>query len=446
MAPSPPSSALDRLFARVLRPFAKVEPSEAVTAALLMLTVFLLLMAYYFLKTAREPLILLQGGAEVKSYAAAGQSLLLLLVVPAYSALAQRVGRIKLLAGVYGFFALNLLVFAALVEAKVGLGVAFYLWVGIFNVTAIAQFWSFANDIYTPEQGKRLFAVLGIGSSVGAVAGAFIAKQLASSGPRAMMLGAACVLVVCIALFWVVEGRERVSKRDEAKIEQPPAIEGSLIGFLFRDKYLVLLAGLTFLLNCVNTNGEYILDRTLLDAVENGAAGTQDPSAFIGAFKGEFFGWVNLIGVLLQLFAVSRILRLIGVRRALYILPCVAFASYSVILAAPLLALIRIGKITENSLDYSVQNTSRQALFLVGTRAEKYVGKTIVDTIMVRLGDVTSAGLVFVASTYALPTKAFAALNLGLIVCWLIVITVLGREHLRRSERIDAGLAPDATS
>jgi len=233
MAQPPPSSALGRWFARALRPFAKVEPSEAITAALLMLTVFLLLMAYYFLKTAREPLILLQGGAEVKSYAAAGQSLLLLLVVPAYSALAQRVGRMKLLAGVYGFFALNLLVFAALVEAKVGLGVAFYLWVGIFNVTAIAQFWSFANDIYTPEQGKRLFAVLGIGSSVGAVAGAFIAKQLASSGPRAMMLGAAGVLVVCIVLFSVVEGRVRVSNREEGKIEQPRRSKGRWSGTCF---------------------------------------------------------------------------------------------------------------------------------------------------------------------------------------------------------------------
>jgi AAA family ATP:ADP antiporter len=442
MAETTAGSPLDRLFARALRPFAKVEPGEAVTAALLTLTVFLLLMAYYFLKTAREPLILLQGGAEVKSYAAAGQSLLLLLVVPAYSALAQRVGRLKLLAGVYGFFALNLLVFAALVNAKVGLGVAFYLWVGVFNVTAIAQFWSFANDIYTPEQGKRLFAVLGIGSSVGAVAGAFIAKQLASAGPRAMMLGAAVVLVACILLFVVVERREHAASRGATKAEEPPAIEGSLLGFLFRDKYLVLIAALTFLLNCVNSNGEYILDRTLLAAVDNGAAGTQDASAFIGAFKGEYFGWVNLVGVLLQLFAVSRILRILGVRRALYILPCVAFASYSVILAMPLLALIRVGKIAENSLDYSVQSTSRQALFLVGTRAEKYVGKTVVDTIVVRFGDLFSAGLVYLASTYALPTKAFAALNLGFIACWLIAITVLGREHLRRSEQIEAGRTP----
>ncbi|HMI90860.1 MAG TPA: hypothetical protein VK509_05825, partial [Polyangiales bacterium] len=139
-----------RVLALLLRPFAKVEPGEAVSALVLMLTVFLLLMAYYFLKIAREPLILLYGGAEVKSYAAAGQSVLLLAVVPAYSALARKVSRMKLIAGIYGFFAVNLLLFALFAEAGMVLGVAFYLWVGVFSVTAIAQFWSFANDIYDP--------------------------------------------------------------------------------------------------------------------------------------------------------------------------------------------------------------------------------------------------------------------------------------------------------
>src|SRR3954462_1602339 len=136
------------------------------------LTVFLLLTAYYFLKTAREPLILLHGGAEGKSYAAAGQAVLLVGVVRVYAALARRVGRMTLIASVYLFFTANLVFFAALARAGVDIGVPFYLWVGIFSNTVIAQFWSFANDVYSAEQGKRLFAVLGIGSSVGAVAGA----------------------------------------------------------------------------------------------------------------------------------------------------------------------------------------------------------------------------------------------------------------------------------
>src|ERR1700676_2329250 len=108
------SSASQRILARALRPFAKVEPGEAASTAVLTLTVFLLLTAYYLLKTAREPLILLHGGAEVKSYAAAGQAILLLGFVQVYGFVARRVGRMRLLLGVYLFFASNLLVFAAL--------------------------------------------------------------------------------------------------------------------------------------------------------------------------------------------------------------------------------------------------------------------------------------------------------------------------------------------
>ena len=437
-AQSEPPPGEPRLLALALRPFAKVEPGEAVSALVLMLTVFLLLMAYYFLKTAREPLILLSGGAEVKSYSAAGQSLLLLAVVPAYSALARRVSRMKLIAGIYGFFALNLLLFALFARTGVVLGVAFYLWVGVFSVTAIAQFWTFANDVYSPEQGKRLFALLGIGSSVGAAVGGLIAKLLAPLGPRAMMLSAAGVLLLCVGLFALTERRERAGNARalgqdpsrRAAAADKPVIEGPVLGVLLRDRYVLLIAALIFVLNCVNSNGEYILDRALLAAVGKGVS---HPDAFVGAFKAGYFTWVNVAGVVMQMFLVSRVMQFIGVRRALFILPLVAFASYSVIFALPVLALIRVGKIAENSLDYSVQNTARQALFLVGTRIEKYVGKTVVDTFVVRLGDVFSAGLVWIASQLALPVSAFAALNLGFITCWLLVVAALGREHKRRS-------------
>src|SRR5216683_5132343 len=101
MQPTP--SGFERLLARILRPFARVEAGEAITATILTFTVYLLLTAYYLLKTAREPLILLHGGAEVKSYAAAGQALLLVVFVYAYGAVARRVGRMKLIAIVYLF-------------------------------------------------------------------------------------------------------------------------------------------------------------------------------------------------------------------------------------------------------------------------------------------------------------------------------------------------------
>jgi hypothetical protein len=293
--PIDPAGASDRFVARVLAPFAKVEPAEAITAATLTLNVFLLLTAYYFLKTAREPLILLHGGAEVKAYASAGQSLLLLLVIPAYAALAKRVDRTRLVLSVYGFFAMNLLIFALLARGDYNIGVAFYLWVGVFNNTAIAQFWSFSNDVYTPEQGQRVFAVLGIGSSVGAVAGAMLAKRFAAAGPAAMMLGAALLLVVCMLLFAWINRREQGTQRQNVEVIEEPLLQGSAFAVLMRDRYLLWIAALTFLLNCVNSTGEYLLDRTLLAAVKQSVS-AHDASSFISAFKADYFGWVNLCG------------------------------------------------------------------------------------------------------------------------------------------------------
>lgn len=431
-----------RALALVLRPFAKVEPEETASVLVLALTVFLVLTAYYLLKTAREPLILLHGGAEVKSYAAAGQSLLLLIVARAYSELARHVGRLKLLAIIYLFFVSNLVVFALLARAGLSIGVAFYLWVGVFSVTAIAQFWSFAADVYTPEQGKRVFAVLGIGGSVGAVAGGRFAKALVSLGPSGLMLVAAAILVVCLFLIAAADRRllPRAPSAHPADAssaqKEGPLISDNAFRFLATDKYLLLIAALMLLLNWVNTNGEYLLDRTLLAQMGQleGAAAER----FVGSFKAEYFSWVNLAGLLLQLFAVSRILTRLGVRNALLFLPIVAFGSYSVMLAAPVLALIRLGKIGENSLDYSVQTTARQALFLVTTPVEKFVGKQVVDTLFQRLGDVLSAVTVWAGTRWAVPTESYAALNLGLIAVWIAVVFTIGREHARRSREVPA--------
>ena len=429
----------DRALSVLLRPFAKVDPSEAVTASILTLTVFLLLMAYYLLKTAREPLILLHGGAEVKSYAAAGQAVLLLVFVQIYGWVARKVGRIRLLLGVYLFFASNLLLFATLARSAVPVAVPFYLWVGVYNYTSIAQFWAFASDVYTPEQGKRLFAVLGIGSSVGAVAGAQFAKSLVPLGPQALMLGAAILLGVCCALLVWVNARVEAPVAAQAKEEdEKPLSHESAFSLISHDKYLLLIAALTLLINWCNSNGEYILDKTLLAAVAS-QGNHANAMTFIGQFKAEYFEWVNILGVVLQLFAVSRILDKLGVRAALFFLPVVAFGGYSVMLLAPVLSLIRLAKVAENSLDYSVQNTARQALYLVATRVEKYVGKTAVDSFFVRLGDVLSAGVVWLGARFALPTPVFAAINLSLILLWLFVVVLVGREHRRRSEALERG-------
>src|SRR5688572_12749042 len=161
---------------RALSVFADVKAGEGATAALMLVNIFLLLVCYSVIKTVREPLILLGGGAEVRSYAAAGQALVLMGFVPLYSWFASRVDRAKLLVGVTVFFIVCIELFASAVAAGIPfVGVAFFIWVGIFNISLVAQFWSFANDIYSKEAGARLFPIIMMGMTGGAPIGSFIA-------------------------------------------------------------------------------------------------------------------------------------------------------------------------------------------------------------------------------------------------------------------------------
>jgi len=415
--------------------FAEVHAGEAVTALWLTANVFLLLTAYYLLKVAREPLILAaEGGAEIKSYAAAGQSILLVFVATAYGALAARVDRIRLIAVVTLFFAANLLVFFALGSHDVPLGVPFYLWVGIFNMTVVAQFWSFAADLYSPEQGKRLFPILGIGSSVGAVAGSWFAKQLVVICPYRMMLVSAGLLTLCLLMSWHVNRRQmRAPSQHEPREHEPLGKTGGF-SLLVRDRYLLAIAALMFIFNWVNSTGEYLLDRTLMATASDDAAHAgMSTVRFVGMFKAEYFQWVNVLSVLLQLFVVSRVIKYLGVRRALFIMPVVSLAGYSGLAIAPTLSLIFAAKVAENSLDYSLQNTARHALWLLPSREAKYKVKQIVDTFLVRAGDVMAAVVVWIGVRMGFRTVHFLIGNIALVGVWMITLAILGREHRRRS-------------
>ncbi len=431
------AGAPDRL-ARVLRPFARVEPGEGGTVLLLMVTLFLLLTSYYLLKTVREPLILVGGGAEVKSYASAAQAILLLLIVPSYSALVNRVGRVRLINRIGLFFVGNIVLFYVLARLGVPyLGVPFFIWVGIFSLMVIAQLWSFATDLYTPEQGKRLFALIAVGSSAGAIAGSWIAGRLlaAGLGVYELMLVAAAVLLACVGLTRVVQRRERARLAEAVARPRPqaPAAPGGRSGFalVLNDRYVLLIAVMLLLLNLVNTTGEYVLGRTVRQAAAAALPmGTESQlNAFVGAFYARFFTGVNIIGALLQLFAVSRLIGRLGVRGAVLVLPAISLVGYAAIAAVPALLLIRVVKSLENATDYSLQNTVRHALFLPTSVEVKYKGKQAVDTFFVRAGDVLSAGLVLAGTTLGLTTSGFAAVNVAIALAWLALATAIGRRH-----------------
>lgn len=418
--------------------FADVRAGEGPGVLLMTLNVFLLLFAYYLLKTVREALILSEGGAAVKAYSSAGQAALLMILVPLYGLVASRVKRIVLVSGLGVFFAMNLVVFSILGTAGAREGVVFYIWVGIFNVFVISQFWAFANDIYTESQGKRLFAMIGIGSSLGAWLGAQAASEMVRRlglSPYELQLIAAGLLVVCAGIMFAVNRMQvRQSVPEMAALaDQKLGTEDGFV-LIWRSPYLRWIAILTVLLNIVNSSGEFLLGSVVSEEARNLFPGDETAQKqYIGGFYGSFFAGVNLLEFLLQSFAVSRILQFAGVRRALYILPSIALFSYTVLAFVPVLAIVRIAKTLENATDYSIQNTLRQALFLPTSREAKYKAKAAVDTFFMRTGDVIQAGIVRVGVELQMATAGFAWLNVAFTLGWLWIAARLDREHRRLS-------------
>jgi AAA family ATP:ADP antiporter len=427
---------------RALSIFSDVRPGEGGTVLLLFLNALNLMALYYILKPVREALILSQAGAEVKSYASAAQAILFIFAVPAYGAFAARVNRVWLLSGMTLFFISNLALFILAGQAGLEVGVAFYIWLGVFNFMIVSQFWAFANDIYTEEAGKRLFPVVGIGISLGALVGARATGVLIrDTGPYQLMTAAAILLGFFILLIVVVDRREaRVSAESAQVAAQKLTAEGGF-KLVLQNRYLLLIALLVLLLNMVNTVGEFVLGKLVIGSAiaEFGAgeASEQQRGAFIGAFYGDFYFWVNLIGFLVQTFLVSRFIKLLGVRGSLFTLPIISAITYALAAFAPVLRVVRAVKVAENSTDYSLNNTVRQALFLRTSREAKYKAKAAIDTFFGRTGDALQAAVVFIGTQLAFGVQAFALVNLIFVALWLLVCAGIAREHRRLNADAD---------
>ena len=417
---------------RALGLFTDVRPGEGAAAALLFLSLFLLLVGYYVLKTVREPLVLEGGGAEVASYSAAGQAVVLTGFIPRFGWIASRVPRLKLVAGTTAFFLVCIeLFYVAVALGMPYVGVVFYIWLGIFNLATIALFWSFANDVYTREAGLRLFPMIAIGATAGSPLGALVAGRLFEAGVEGhQMFHITAVLLVAHLALYVIVDRMKQRRPDTPAVAAAPAPLPGPGGFALTVKspYIRLIALLLVVLNLVNSNGEYLVRRYVTEA----AAGEADRSAFIGSFYGEYQFWVAIGAMVLQVLAVSRIVKYLGIAGVVLIPAAIAMGTYTLTALGAAFAVFRWAKTAENASDYSIMNTAKQMLWLPTSRAEKYKAKQAVDTFFVRLGDVLSAGGVFAAVTwFGLGVRGFGVLNTIVVAIWLAIAVQLVRENRR---------------
>jgi len=446
---------------RFLRIFTDVQAGEGFTALLMFANVFLILCAYYFIKPLREGWIAVSdiGGLskmEVKAYASFGQSLLLIPVVWFFGRLSDRYRRSALITRSTLFCILNLAVFWAVqpglfMENLPYSGVVFYLWVGMFGVFVVAQFWAFAADFYTEECGNRMFPLIAVGATSGAACGSWITEILVKSGlfgTQWLLIVAMIPLTASIVLYRMVDRRAYQQANGHRATPEPgfgfKDSGRNAISIVFSSRFLIAVALITLLLSWVNTNGENLLFRVVQEFLKGQALKESilDPNALMAftrdgttAFYGDFYFWVNIMALLLQALVASRLLKYGGFGAILLTMPVVALVSYTAMAFVPILAIVKAMKIAENATDYSINNTARNVLWLPVSAEMKYKGKPTIDSLFVRMGDGIAALTVLIGvQMLALSTQSFFILNVVLVFIWIAFAFVVIRQHRRISE------------
>lgn len=447
------------LLERFLGIFAVVRAREGVTSLLLVANIFLILMAYYFIKPVREGWLSVSAigslsKLEIKAYSAFGQSILLLAILPLYAKMAARLTRRRLITNTAFICSVLLLLFWLLhpgfLAARIAYaGVLFYMFVGIFSVTLVAQFWSFASDLYGQEMGKRLFPLVAIGASAGAVVGSWAGEHLM----RLNWLDA-FDLIPCaiIPLFFAVMLARYIDQRGSRDKPSPdlykralePAAPGGRGAFktILETPYLMTTAVMILLFNWIVASGDNILFGMVQEALTAKFGQIPDPSTLSSAintattsfYSGLYF-WVNLTGLFLQAFIVSRLVQFGGFSLLVLTTPLISLVAYFSMAIAPVIGIIKAMKIAENSSNYSINNTARNMLWLPTTKSMMYQAKATIDTLFVRIGDGLAALTVLVGTrVWTFSMRNFLVVNIILSLLWIIIALYIAGEFRKWSK------------
>lgn len=441
---------------RGLRVFTDVRPGEGRTALLMFANVFLILCAYYFIKPLREGWIAVSGVAglsklELRAYTAFGQSLLLIPVVAGYGRLVGRWPRAVLIERATLFCMMNMLVFWALqpkflVSHVPYVGIAFYLWVGMFAVFVVAQFWAFAANLYSEERGSRLLPMVAIGATAGAAVGSLLLEKLVSSGAVPTHHVLLMALVPLAASIWLTrradvrEGGVAAPKHNVIAGGSASVDRRGALRLVFGTRYLLVIGLIMLITNWAKTNGEnqlfQVVQETLQGQIHAQGLTGDAVKTFVKegttAFFGGFYFWVNAIALALQAVVASRILKYGGFAALFLLLPVVALLSYSAMFVLPLLAVVRTTQAAVNATDYSINNTARHVLWLPMSQSVTFKGKPTVDTLFVRAGDGMAAATVLLGvQLLSASIRTYLLLNVALTVVWLVAAVWVAREHGR---------------
>jgi AAA family ATP:ADP antiporter len=391
---------------------------------------FCLFASYSLVKPVREAFGI-QRSADDLPWLITGTLVAVLLANPAFSALASRFPRRRFIPLAYHFFAACMLGFAALLRTAperytLGIGYAFYIWLSVFNLLAVSVFWSLMADVFSREQGKRLFPLIGVGGTLGGIAGPAAATWLATRvSPAAMILISAALLeltVLCVVALTRLSGLGSVN---------PPTPEpgpGVLDGMraVARSPYLLLTCLHYFLYTLLSTF-LYLEQQGIIRAALPSAAERTVMNARIDL-------WVNSLTVALQVLVAGRLVAWLGVGMSLALVHAVSFLGFAALAVAPrlglsLLTAVVAFQVARRALNYAVSNPARQVLFTVLGPDEKYKSKAFIDTFIYRAGDLAGAWTPKPIGATGIPLPLAA---LPISAAGVAVALVLGRMLSRR--------------
>ena len=399
---------------------------------------FCLLAGYYVLRPLRDEMGV-AGGVRNLQWLFTATFVTMLAAVPLYGAVVARLARRRFIPVVYHFFAANIVLFWLLLTLDVERTIvarAFFVWISVFNLFAVSVFWSFMADLFSAEQGKRLFGFIAAGGTAGALAGPALTVWLAVPlGPANLLIVAVLLLEAAIFCARRLESvapdaAGQPAARDDARGLGGGWFDG--IAMTLRSPYLAGIALWVMLLSIAGTF-LYFQQANIV------AAASDDP-----AVRTRMFATIDLaagvLTVAVQFFATGRLIARFGVGAAAAFLPLVFAAGFAALAATPMLAVVIAFQALQRTANFAISNPAREVLFTVLAREEKYKAKNVIDLVVFRGSDALGGWLFAALRALGMELRSISLAAIPLAAAWLVLALALGRAQERRAERSGRGV------
>ncbi|HEX8009677.1 MAG TPA: MFS transporter [Casimicrobiaceae bacterium] len=424
---------------RRLRHAVPATPEERAAALWSFGYFFTLLAGYYVLRPLRDQMGI-AGGVKALPWMFTATFVTLLVAQPLYGALVARLPRARFIPIVYHFFVANLALFWLLLTfgiATVFVARVFFVWVSVFNLFAVTVFWSFMADVFTSEQGKRLFGFIGAGGTAGALLGPVITIGLSVPlGPTNLLIAAVVLLEMAVFCAYRLER--------SANPQQGPRREGERVGGsafaglseLVRSPYLLGVGAWVSLLSFGATILYFAQAHVVAATVQGAGAQTRIFASIDLA--------VALLTLATQVFATGPLLKRFGTGVAAGALPAVYVAGFAALAVASTLVVVVVAQVAQRWMNFAIANPARQVFFTVLAREEKYKAKNLIDVVIYRGSDALYGWAFNSLQALGLKLGAIALLALPVVGAWLVLSAVLGRTQERRAaQAVAAGTQRD---